>query len=130
MDTKKSAGILLYRMRNKLIEIFLVHPGGPFWSKKDEGCWTIPKGEYNEGENALEAAKREFEEETGTKLMGEFIGLTTVKQKGGKTVSAWAIEGNIDAENIRSNNFEMECPPKSGKKIGRASCRERVLVAV
>lgn len=112
---KKSAGILVYRFRSDELEIFLVHPGGPFWKNKDDGAWSIPKGEYTEDENPLEAAKREFEEETGIACDGKFIMLEPVKQKGGKLVLAWAIEKNIDPEIIKSNLFSMEWPPKSGK---------------
>jgi len=112
---KKSAGILLYRIRNKPLEIFLVHPGGPFWAKKDDGAWSIPKGEFDDNEDALSAAKREFEEETGIKISGEFIELDPIKQKSGKIVFAWAVEGDIDPSKIKSNEFEIEWPPKSGK---------------
>ena len=112
---RKSAGILLYRFTNHNLEFFLVHPGGPFWANKDIGVWSIPKGEYDDNENALAAAVREFEEETGTKLSGDFIGLTPIVQKAGKQVHAWAIEGDIDADNITSNSFKVEWPPRSGK---------------
>ena len=112
---KKSAGILLYRIENKVPEVFLVHPGGPFWAKKDQGAWSIPKGEFDDIEDPLDAAKREFEEETGMKISGEFIDLNPIKQKSGKIVYAWAIEGNIDPAKIKSNEFEIEWPPKSGK---------------
>ena len=112
---KKSAGILLYRFQNTVLEFFLVHPGGPFWTKKDEGAWTIPKGEFEDNEDPLDAAKREFEEETGVKISGKFIELKPVKQKSGKLVYAWAVEGDIDSSKIKSNEFEMEWPPKSGK---------------
>lgn len=112
----KSAGILLFRKNKKNIEFFLVHPGGPFWAKKDAGAWSIPKGEYADGEDALTAAKREFEEETSQNIDGDFIELKPLKQKGGKLVQAYAVEGDIDAENITSNTFEMEWPPKSGKR--------------
>ena len=111
----KSAGIVLYRIQNNGIEVFLVHPGGPFWSKKDDGAWSIPKGEFNENEEPLAAAKREFQEETGIKISGEFIQLSPVKQKSGKMVYAWAVEGDIDPEKIKSNHFEIEWPPRSGK---------------
>ena len=114
---KKSAGILLYRIRNKLPEVFLVHPGGPFWANKDGGAWTIPKGEFDEDEDPLDAAKREFKEETGTKISGEFIELNPIRQKSGKIVLAWAVEGDIEPTKIISNEFEMEWPPKSGKMI-------------
>ena len=113
---KKSAGILLYRVKNKFLEVFLVHPGGPFWAKKDLGVWSIPKGEFTEDENPLDAAKREFQEEIGIYCTGEFIPLTAAKQKGGKIVYAWALEGDIDPNQIKSNTFEIEWPPKSGKK--------------
>lgn len=113
--SKKSAGILLFRLVNKKPELFLVHPGGPFWAKKDEGAWSIPKGEFDDSEDALEAAKREFSEETGVNIEGEFIVLSPAKQKSGKTVYAWAVEGDIDPSKIKSNHFEMEWPPRSGK---------------
>ena len=112
---KQSAGILLYRRKKDLLEVLLVHPGGPFWAKKDQGAWSIPKGEY-EGEDALAAAKREFEEETGIPMEGEILALSQQKQKSGKLVDAWAVEGDLDVERVRSNTFEMEWPPKSGNK--------------
>jgi predicted NUDIX family NTP pyrophosphohydrolase len=112
---RKSAGILLYRRTNQQPEFFLVHPGGPFWKGKDKGAWSIPKGEYPEDEEPLAAAKREFEEETGTNIKGKFIELQPVKQKGGKLVLAWAVEGDIDAESIVSNSYKIEWPYKSGK---------------
>lgn len=112
---KKSAGILLYRLVEDQPEIFLVHLGGPFWRNKDEGAWTIPKGEFEADEEALAAAKREFWEETGQSIDGNFIELIPVKQKGGKMVYAWAIEGNIDATQIKSNIFTIEWPPRSGR---------------
>jgi predicted NUDIX family NTP pyrophosphohydrolase len=111
---KTSAGILAYRKKNEL-EVFLVHPGGPFYAKKDEGAWTIPKGEFVEGEDALDAARREFLEETGIAPNGELIALTPFKQKGGKMIFAWALDIDFDASSIRSNSFEMEWPPGSGK---------------
>jgi predicted NUDIX family NTP pyrophosphohydrolase len=113
--TRKSAGILLYRITKDEPEFFLVHPGGPFWINKDAGTWSIPKGEYSDNEDALTAAVREFEEETGKKLSGDFIALTPITQKAGKQVHAWAIEGDIDADKIVSNTFKVEWPPKSGK---------------
>ncbi len=113
---KKSAGILLYRVKDKVLELLLVHPGGPFWKNKDAGAWSIPKGEFTDEEDGLDAAKREFREEIGIDLQGEFIPLTPVKQKGGKKVYAWVVEGDIDPSTIKSNHFEMEWPPKSGKK--------------
>jgi predicted NUDIX family NTP pyrophosphohydrolase len=113
--SKKSAGILLYRSTNKIIEFFLVHPGGPFFIKKDLGTWSIPKGEFDESENAFDAAIREFKEEVGVDLSGKAITLSPVKQKSGKEVFAWAIEGDLDPQNISSNTFAIEWPPKSGK---------------
>jgi predicted NUDIX family NTP pyrophosphohydrolase len=114
---KTSAGILLYRFNKKLLEVFLVHPGGPFWKNKDEGAWSIPKGEYGEGEDPLQAATREFKEETGIAISGDFLELTTVKLKSGKYVKAWALEMDIDPAAIKSNTFMLEFPPKSGRKI-------------
>jgi predicted NUDIX family NTP pyrophosphohydrolase len=113
--TRKSAGILLYRITKEESEFFLVHPGGPFWINKDAGAWSIPKGEYSDNEDALTAAVREFEEETGKKLSGNFIQLTPITQKAGKQVHAWSMEGDIDADKIVSNTFKVEWPPKSGK---------------
>ncbi len=113
---KNSAGILLYRVKNKLTEVLLVHPGGPFWAKKDLGAWSIPKGEFEENEDPLNAAKRETEEELGTKVAGEFFELTPVKLKSGKMIFVWALRQNLDSSKISSNNFEMEWPPKSGVK--------------
>jgi predicted NUDIX family NTP pyrophosphohydrolase len=115
MATKETAGILLYRVRQGAFEVFLVHPGGPFWMKKDDGAWSIPKGEIEEGEDHLHAAKREFHEETGFSLDGNFIALAPLKQRGGKIVHAWAVEGDVDARSIKSNLFTMEWPPRSGK---------------
>ncbi len=112
---KQSAGILLYRFHQKTLQVMLVHPGGPFYAKKDAGAWTIPKGEPDEDEDLLLAAQREFTEETGIVLKGTFIPLTSVKQKGGKLVHAWAIEGDVDVTALKSNTFEMPWPPKSGK---------------
>lgn len=114
--TKKSAGILAYRIREGMSEVFLVHPGGPFWAKKDLGTWSIPKGEYEEGEDPLKAAKREFLEETGQQVDGTFIALKPCRLKSGKLVQAWAVEANPDENNIVSNEFETEWPPRSGKK--------------
>ena len=115
MGKKLSAGILLYRIRSQTIHALLVHPGGPFWAKKDDGAWSIPKGEYEDGADALEAAKREFREETGFEVQGETVPLMPVRQPSGKVISAWAVEGHIDATLIRSTGFRMEWPPKSGK---------------
>ena len=111
----QSAGILLYRKKANEVEFFLVHPGGPFWQKKDLGSWTIPKGEFTDEEDPLTAAQREFKEETGVALSGNFIKLTPVKQKAGKLIHAWALEGDLDATTISSNLFRIEWPPKSGK---------------
>lgn len=115
MAAKQSAGILLYRKTGRKTEVFLVHPGGPFWKNKDAGAWTIPKGEFDDGEEALAAAIREFKEETGVDLAGDFVALAPVVQKGGKKVYAWAIAGDIDAGALQSNSFSLEWPPKSGK---------------
>ena len=112
---KQSAGILLYRIKNHQPEFFLVHPGGPFWLKKDAGAWSIPKGEIEEGEDAMNVAVREFKEETGQEIIGKFIPLESVKQKAGKLIVAWAVEGDVDESKILSNTFEIEWPPKSGK---------------
>lgn len=113
---KQSAGILPYSKRGKHTEVLLVHPGGPFWRNKDAGAWSIVKGEYTDEEAPLAAALREFKEETGITPVGEMLPLTPVKQKNGKTVHAWAIEMDLDATQVRSNTFEMEWPPRSGKK--------------
>jgi len=116
MAKKNSAGILLHRLRGSGIEVFLVHPGGPFWATKDAGAWSIPKGEFEAGEDPLEAAKREFKEETGFAVAGNFIELTPVKQPGGKVVYAWAVMGDCEADSIKSNTFSLEWPPRSGKR--------------
>ena len=113
---KQSAGILLFRFKNKQLQVFLAHPGGPFFKNKDIGTWSIPKGEFLDDEEALTAAKREFEEETGQSIDGKFIPLEPITQKSGKKVYAWAVEGGIDHEIIFSNTFEIEWPPGSGKK--------------
>jgi predicted NUDIX family NTP pyrophosphohydrolase len=110
---KRSAGILLFR-RDPL-QVLLVHPGGPFWAKKDLGAWSIPKGEHNEGEDAMACAIREFTEETGSEPSpGELTDLGTIKQKAGKVVQAWALEGDLDATAVVSNTFSMQWPPRSG----------------
>jgi predicted NUDIX family NTP pyrophosphohydrolase len=114
--TKKSAGLLMYRRRNGKLEIMLVHPGGPFWVKKDLGSWSIPKGEYTNEEEPLEVAKREFQEETSFKAEGKFMVLTPIKQPSGKLITIWAFEGDCDASKIKSNTFTMEWPPRSGKQ--------------
>ena len=111
----KSAGVLVYRIREASLEVLLAHPGGPFWSKKDAGAWGIPKGAIGDTEDPLAAAKRELAEETGLAFEGDFIALTPVRQKGGKVVLAWAVAGDCDPAAIRSNTFELEWPPRSGK---------------
>jgi predicted NUDIX family NTP pyrophosphohydrolase len=116
MAKKLSAGILLYRIRSGTLEVLLVHPGGPFWARKDPGAWSIPKGEFEEGADPLETAKREFREETGSPVTGNFAALTPRKQKSGKLIHAWAAEGDLDASSISSNTFSMEWPPRSGKQ--------------
>jgi predicted NUDIX family NTP pyrophosphohydrolase len=113
---RRSAGILLYRVAGGEREVLLVHPGGPYWARKDAGAWSIPKGEYEDGEDPQVCALREFEEELGTALPpGELIELGDVKQKGGKVVTAWAAEGDLDAGAVTSNTFTMEWPPRSGR---------------
>jgi predicted NUDIX family NTP pyrophosphohydrolase len=112
---KQSAGLLMYRKPAGVLEVFLVHPGGPFFEKKDIEVWGIPKGEIHKGEDALAAARREFEEETGFKAEGAFLSLMPVTQKGGKIVQAWAMEGDCDPERMKSNTFTLEWPPRSGR---------------
>ena len=135
---KTSAGILLFRRNRGSVEVLLGHPGGPFWKKKDHGAWSIPKGLISFGEAPLDAAKREFEEETGYRPCGEFIALGDAKQPGGKTVHVWATEDDWNPDELKSNMFEMEWPPRSGKhqsfpELDRASwfeteeARERIL---
>jgi predicted NUDIX family NTP pyrophosphohydrolase len=113
--SKKSAGLLLFREGAAGLEVLLVHPGGPFWAKKDEGAWSIPKGEFTDEEDPLAAAKREMEEETGVVPVGEFLRLEPLRQAGGKLVFAWALRADFDASQLKSNMFSMEWPPKSGK---------------
>ena len=113
---KLSAGLLMYRRRPTGTEVLLVHPGGPFWAKKDVGVWSVPKGEYTADEDPLTAARREFFEETGMVASGNFVPLTPLKQPSGKVITAWAFEGDCDASTIRSNTFEMEWPPQSGRQ--------------
>jgi len=113
---KRSAGILLFRQVAGELLVLLVHPGGPFWARKDLGAWSIPKGEYAEGEDALAAARREFFEETGSEPLGEFLPLDEVLQSGGKQVIAWALRGDFDPRQLKSNRFEIEWPPRSGQK--------------
>lgn len=114
---RKSSGLLLYRRSEKRVEVFLVHPGGPFWKGKEAGAWSIPKGEFTGDEEPLAAARREFKEETGQEVQGDFIELKIIQQKSGKLVYAWAVEAEIDANNIVSNTFTLEYPYKSGKWI-------------
>jgi predicted NUDIX family NTP pyrophosphohydrolase len=114
---KRSAGLLVYRRRESAFEVFLVHPGGPFWAKKDLGAWSIPKGEYVDGEEPLEAARREFQEETGFAVQGDFIDLGSITQTSGKLVFAWACEGNFDAAKLISNTCQIEWPPRSSHLI-------------
>ena len=135
---KNSAGLLMYRFREGALEVFLVHPGGPFWVKKDLGAWSIPKGEFDPGEDPLEAARREFQEETGFVANGPFRPLAPVKQGSGKIVTAWACEGDCDEARIKSNTFSLEWPPNSGRQqdfpevdraawLGIEAARERIL---
>ena len=113
---KHSAGLLMYRFRGGVLEVFLVHPGGPYWAKKDLGAWSLPKGEYTPDEDALAAARREFTEETGFPAEGEFLPLTPLKQPSGKIIAAWAFQGDCDPEAVKSNTFSMEWPPRSGSQ--------------
>src|SRR2546423_14543064 len=112
---KQSAGLVVYRKHNGDIEVFLVHPGGPFWRNKDEGAWSIPKGEFSDGEEPLDVAKREFQEETGMPIDGSFTPLEPIKQRSGKTVYAWAVKAEVDASQVKSNTFTIEWPRGSGK---------------
>src|SRR5580693_7151766 len=112
----RSAGLLMYRRREAGPEILLVHPGGPFWRDKDAGAWSIPKGLYEEDENPVAAARREFEEETGCRPDGDFIALGNFRQPGGKIVTAFAVEGDFDVAALRSNSFTIEWPPRSGRQ--------------
>jgi len=113
---KRSAGIVLYRRTPRGLEVLLVHPGGPFWARKDEGAWSIPKGEFEDGDDPLAAARREFEEEVGMPAEGEFLPLSPIRQRGGKVVEAWGLEGDFDPANLESNTFTMEWPPRSGRQ--------------
>ncbi len=109
-----SAGILLYRLRDNAVEVLLAHPGGPFWSGKDLGAWSIPKGQSEANEDSLQAAKREFREETGFEVDGQFIDLGTIRQPSRKTIQIWALEHDMDADQLQSNEFALEWPRKSG----------------
>ena len=113
---RRSAGILMYKYRERELLVLLVHPGGPYWAKKDLGSWSIPKGEHDEGEDPLAAAVREFQEETGGQVQGPFRSLGEVTQSNRKTVSAWAVEGDFDPKMLKSNLCEIEWPPKSGRR--------------
>jgi predicted NUDIX family NTP pyrophosphohydrolase len=138
---KRSAGILLYRRRGEDVELLLVHPGGPLWARKDAGAWSIPKGEYGDGEDPLAVALREFEEETGHRLPeGGLVALGEVRQRGGKVVSVWAAAGDVDPDTITSNTFTLEWPPRSGTRrefpevdragwFDPATAREKLLAA-
>ena len=112
---QRSAGVLLYRRKGRGIEVLLVHPGGPFWAKKDDGAWSIPKGLIEAGEDAIAVAPREFEEETGAPLEGDLVPLGTFAQSRAKTIEVWALEGDFDPATLRSNTFSMEWPPRSGR---------------
>jgi predicted NUDIX family NTP pyrophosphohydrolase len=112
---KTSSGVLLYRRRAEMIEVFLIHPGGPFWKDKDEGAWSIPKGLVEPGEDGLATARREFREETGFAIDGPFQPLSPLRQPSGKVILAWAVEGDVEADQVRSNTFPMEWPPHSGR---------------
>ncbi len=112
---KRSAGLMLYRTVRGSMEVFLVHPGGPFWANKDDAAWSIPKGEFDPGEDPLEIAKREFQEETGVVAKGEYQPLKPIRQTGGKIVYAWAVLCDEEVAAVKSNTFSMEWPPRSGK---------------
>ena len=113
--TRQSAGLLLHRKCAGAVEVFLVHPGGPLWKNKDAGAWSIPKGEFAQGEDALAAARREFEEETGKRIDGTFVALAPVRQRGGKVVHAWAVEADLALDGLASNTVTFEWPPRSGR---------------
>lgn len=114
---QRSAGILLYRRRPRsAVEVLLVHPGGPFWAKKDLGAWSIPKGTYEPDEDPLAAARREFAEETGSQIEGDAIALGSFRQSSAKTIDIWAVEGEFDPDSVKSNTFSMEWPPRSGRR--------------
>ena len=114
---KQSAGLIMYRRRGAELQVFLVHPGGPFWAKKDLGAWSIPKGEHKASEPALEAARREFQEETGFSADGPFVELGSIRQSSSKTVTAWAFEGECNPADLRSNMCSVEWPPRSKRRL-------------
>jgi predicted NUDIX family NTP pyrophosphohydrolase len=114
---KRSAGLLMYRRSNGPLEVFLIHPGGPYWAKKDKGAWAVPKGEYGKEEDPLAAAVREFREETGFTAAGEFVPLGSIRQTSGKIVAAWAVEGDCDPARLVSNRCQIEWPPRSGRLL-------------
>jgi len=137
---RQSAGLLLFRRPADRLEVFLVHPGGPFWARRNLGAWSIPKGEFAAEENAFDAARREFREETGVDVTGSFLPLQPVRQAGGKVVHAWAVEGDCEAASVRSNTFTLEWPPRSGQtrefpEVDRAAwfelpeARQRILAS-
>jgi len=113
---RKSAGLLMYRRRDGQVEVLLIHPGGPFWTRKDDGAWSIPKGEFTDEEAPFDAALREFQEETGFTASGDFVALEPIRQAGGKIVHAWVVEGDCDAAAVKSNTFSMEWPAHSGQR--------------
>ena len=115
MTVRTSAGVLLFRRRTGVLEVLIAHPGGPFWANRDEGAWSIPKGEIDDGEDPEEAAKREFAEEIGVAPEGELVSLGSATQRAGKTVLAWAMEGDFDPADLVSNDFSIEWPPRSGR---------------
>ena len=136
---KLSAGLLLYRETDGILEVLIGHPGGPFWARKDEGAWSIPKGELAEDEDPLQGALREFAEETGQHVTGKFIALDPLRQPGGKLIHAWAVEADFDPAQLRSNMFSMEWPPRSGRQasfpeidrtawFGLDEARSRILI--
>ena len=137
---RRSAGLLMFRRTARGLELLLIHPGGPFWTRKDLGAWSIPKGEYDDSEQPLDAARREFSEETGWSSAPPFIELGSIKQRSGKIVAAWAFEGDADPATVVSNTFEMEWPPRSGRLqtypevdraawFGPAEARRRILAS-
>lgn len=114
---KQSAGLVMFHAQGGVVQVLLAHPGGPLWANKDAGAWSIPKGEVEAGEDLLEAARREFREEIGVEPTGPFVPLGSIRQKSGKQVHAWAFRGELDPRGVRSNTFEMEWPPRSGRRV-------------